>query len=185
MVNRQAKVIPHADLSGDDLALLRDLFDSEYFPDFGPWKPDAPYGYSPADLHTLVWDGSALLAHVGFQVRTIDVGGQEVSVAGTGGVLVDSSCRGAGLGREVMAHAAQAMHDHGGVDFGYLGCREQVVPFYESAGWNRIHATEHHVSRLDQHSVVVSMDTPILIYPVAKPTSQWPSGDVHLRGTPW
>lgn len=184
-MSRHVKVIQHADLSGDYLTLLRDLFDREYFADFGPWNPDAPYGYSPAGLHTLVCDGSTLLAHVGFQVRAINVGGQETTVAGTGGVLVDQSCRGVGLGREAMRHAQQAMRDHGGVDFGYLGCREHVVPFYESTGWDRIHATERHVSRVDQHSVVVAVDTPILIYPVGKQTSQWPLGDINLRETPW
>lgn len=184
-MSRHIRGIRHADLSGDDVTILRGFFDREYFDEFGPWNPDAPYGYSPAEVHTLICDGSALIAHVGFQVRVIDVGGNDVTVAGTGGVLVDESCREIGLGHEVMQRAQQAMRDIGGVEFGYLGCREQVVPFYESTGWRRVLAIEHHASRLDERSVVTSTDGPILIYPVRRQTTEWLTGDIDLRGTPW
>ncbi|WP_313815652.1 GNAT family N-acetyltransferase [Citricoccus sp.] len=184
-MSRHLRVIQHADLSEVDIRLLRDFFNRQYFADFGPWNLDAPYGYSPADMHTLICDGPALVAHVGFQVRLIGVGSIDVSVAGTGGVLVDESCRGTGLGREVMQDAQQAMRNDGRVQFGYLGCREQVVPFYESTGWHRIHATEHHASRIDHHRVVTSTGDPLLIYPVRKDVTEWPPGDINLRGTPW
>lgn len=184
-MSRHIRVIKHADLSGDDVAALRNLFDREYFVDFGPWNPDAPYGYSPADVHTFICDGAALIAHIGFQVRLIEVGGNDVTVAGTGGVLVDETCRGTGLGRQAMQRAQQAMRDDDVVEFGYLGCREQVVPFYENSGWRRVHATERHLSRLDQLSVITSTDEPILIYPVGKGATEWPIGDIDLRGTPW
>jgi aminoglycoside 2'-N-acetyltransferase I len=184
-VSRRFRVIQHADLSEDDIRILGGLFNRQYCADFGPWNPEAPYGYSPADMHTLVCDGPALIAHVGFQVRLIEVGGNDVTVAGTGGVLVDESCRGTGRGREAMQCAQQAMRDDGRVEFGYLGCREQVVPFYTSTGWHRIHAIEHHASRLDQRGVVTSTGAPILIYPVRKEVAEWPTGDIDLRGTPW
>jgi len=41
-----------------------------------------------------------------------------------------------------MSHAQQAMRDDDRVSFGYLGCREEVVPFYERTGWSRVNAVE-------------------------------------------
>ena len=179
------KVKLHKDLSRADLAALQELFDNEYMGDYGPWNPDAPYGYSPADFHVLEFRGTAVAAHVGFQRRVITVGGSDVLVAGTGGVLIDEQSRGTGLGNRAMRHAQQAMRDVARVDFGFLGCRQEVVPFYESAGWIQVHATERCLSRLDQTSVVVSDGGPNLVCSAMRDASEWPQGDIDLRGTPW
>lgn len=176
---------PHVDLTTTEFEALGTLFDGEYREEFGPWNPDAPYGYSPADTHILVFHGEALAAHVGFQRRRIAVGNSEAVVAGTGGVLVDQRSRGTGLGRRAMRHAQEVMRDDNGIDFGFLGCRSEVVPFYESAGWVQIHATERCWSRLDQTSIVESQGEPILICSAKRDVSEWPAGEIDLRGTPW
>ncbi|GAA1792141.1 hypothetical protein GCM10009712_43940 [Pseudarthrobacter sulfonivorans] len=175
----------HVDLAATEIDALQSLFDSEYLNGFGQWNPDAPYGYSPADTHVLAFRGDALVAHVGFQRRRIAVGTNDVMVAGTGGVLVDERERGTGLGRRVMRHAQKVMRDKPWVDFGFLGCRKEVVPFYESAGWVQVHATERCLSRTDQKSVVVSQGGPNLICSAQCDASEWPEGDIDLRGTPW
>ncbi|MFF3038137.1 GNAT family N-acetyltransferase [Arthrobacter citreus] len=179
------RVLRHGDLAATELGSLQSLFDSEYLNEFGPWNPDAPYGYSPADTHVLAFRGRALAAHVGFQRRLIAVGAGDVMVAGTGGVLVDERSRGTGLGRRMMRHAQKVMSGEAGVDFGFLGCRREVVPFYESAGWVQVWATERCLSRLDQKSVVVSKGGPNLICSAKSDASVWPKGDIDLRGTPW
>lgn len=175
----------HVELSAGELDALGVLFDREYLGDHGEWNPEAPYGYSPADHHVLAYQGPVLVAHVGFQRRVIQVGTHDVLVAGTGGVLVDQHARGTGLGGRTMRRAQQAMRDEAGVAFGVLGCREEVVPFYESSGWTRISATERSVSLADRTSVVVSEDGPILICSGARDAREWPRGDIDLRGTPW
>nr|WP_236818533.1 GNAT family N-acetyltransferase [Arthrobacter sp. FW306-2-2C-D06B] len=124
------------------------------------------------------------MGHVGFQRRLIDVGSIEVPVGGTGGVLVASRARGTGLGTLLMRRVREAMHT-AGVDFGYLGCREDVAPFYESCWWQRIRTRARCFSRLDGTTVIESTDTPILICSAAKPVASWPSGPIDLRGTPW
>jgi aminoglycoside 2'-N-acetyltransferase I len=184
-MNEVIRVRRHVDLTATELDALQSLFDSEYVNDFGPWNPDAPYGYSPADTHVLAFRGQALVAHVGFQCRRIAVGADEVTVSGTGGVLVDERSRGTGLGRRVMRHAQKVMRDETLVDFGFLGCRREIVPFYESAGWVQVYATERCLSRLDQKSVVVSQGGPNLICSAKRDASEWPEGDIDLRGTPW
>lgn len=179
------RVRRHVDLTSSELDALENLFDSEYRNEFGTWNPDAPYGYSPADTHVLAFRGQALTAHVGFQRRLISVGSQEILVAGTGGVLVDERYRGTGLGGRTVRHAQTVMREETGVDFGFLGCRREVVPFYESAGWVQIHAMEQCLSRLDQTSVIVSEGGPNLICSAKRHANQWPQGDIDLRGTPW
>lgn len=179
------RIVQHPDLSIDDLAALRALFDSEYLADYGSWNPDQPYGYSPADVHVMVFDQERVIAHVGFQVRTITVGGVAVVVAGTGGVLVDAVHRARGVGRRAMLAAHAAMRADPRIAFGYLGCRSEVVPFYESAGWQRIHVTERCTSRIDQTTVLTETAAPLLVHPVHAQAADWPPGDVDLRGTPW
>jgi GNAT superfamily N-acetyltransferase len=176
---------PHEDLSTMELAALEKLFDSEYLSGYGRWSPEAPYGYSPADFHMLAFQGAVLAAHVGFQRRVISVGTHDVLVAGTGGVLVDRRFRGTGLGRRTMREAQRAMREEADADFGYLGCRNEVVPFYESAGWVKVLATERCLSRTDQTSVIVSHGEPKLICSSIRQTGEWPDGDIDLRGTPW
>ena len=177
------RVVTHRALTGTQTWALRELFDREYFAEYGAWHPDQPYGYSPASVHTLAFVDSALVGHVGFQRRTIGVGQAEIAVAGTGGVLVDERARGTGLGRRLMRRAQQAMREDMQVSFGYLGCREEVVPFYESAGWRRIRAVERHASIRDPRETVVSSEGPILIFPTRD--VPWPLGDIDVRGTPW
>lgn len=176
-------VVPHAALTWKQTRDLGALFDDEYLAEHGSWNPDRPYGYSPADVHTLAYVDSVLVGHVGFQRRTITVGAGEVPVAGTGGVLVRARARGAGLGVRVMARAQQAMIADEFVRFGYLGCREEVVPFYERAGWQRIVATERHMSMRNPDEIVIADAGPILIFPTRD--LQWPPGDIDLHGTPW
>lgn len=184
-MSETVKVKHHGDLNGPELVSLQKLFDSEYISNYGPWNPDAPYGYSPADFHLLGFQGTELVAYVGFQRRVIAVGAHDVMVAGTGGVLVDKHSRGTGLGGRIMRHAQQVMRDEAQVEFGFLGCRQEVVPFYESAGWIQVHATERCLSRLDRTSVVVSEGEPHLIGSATRDASEWPHGEIDLRGTPW
>lgn len=212
------RAVLHNDLSRRELECLRDLFDGEYFREHGPWDPDAPYGYAPADVHVVVSSDGRLLGHVGFQLRSIAVDIRDVVVAGTGGVLVRKESRGIGLGAALMRRAQAAMRsfDVPGkprAEFGYLGCRPEVVPFYQATGWRRIDVVERHLSMGKKRvstgegnavekgpgsagkdpgeagtgpaSIVVSEGEPILICAASRDVCEWPAGPVDLRGKPW
>lgn len=84
---------------------------------------------------------------------------------------------------EYLAEHGSWNPDRPFVRFGYLGCREEVVPFYERAGWQRIEVTERHVSIRDPGEIVIADAGPILIFPTRD--LQWPPGDIDLHGTPW
>lgn len=86
--------------------------------------------------------------------------------AGVGSVLISADARGMRLGGELMGWAVQSMRDRGRVAFGYLGCREQVVPFYESCGWKRVRPRERSLGRTGE-SVVDEPGPPILVLPIA------------------
>src|SRR5699024_12305314 len=81
-------------------------------------------------------------------------------------VLISADARGMRLGGELMGWAEQSMRDRGHLAFGYLGCREQVVPYYASCGWHRIYACEKSIGR-DGESVVDGPGPPILLRPIA------------------
>ncbi|MCP3426958.1 GNAT family N-acetyltransferase [Rothia sp. AR01] len=179
------EIVDHGFLTRAHLSHLGRLFDAEYRHTHGAWTPHRPYGYSPADVHVLVYRDADLLGHAGFQQRTIAVGHRTVHVAGTGGVLITEAARGTGIGRILLLHTHRAMRETPRVEFGYLGCREGVVPFYESEGWHRIAAAERSLSRATGRQVYVPAGAPIMILPVTRGVAEWPRGVVDLRGTPW
>lgn len=183
MKRHSIEVIAHQELTEADLHGLRQLFDSEYLEEFGEWDPQQPYGYAPHDVHIMARNEGRVVGHVGWARREITVGTETLAIAGVGGVLISADARGTRLGSELMSWTAQSMRDRGPVAFGYLGCRQQVVPFYESCGWKRIRARERSVGR-DGEPVVQEPGLPILILPVA-PLEIWPDGDIDLRGRAW
>ena len=178
------EAVPHEALNSSDLAGLARLFDAEYLADFGPWDPAQPYGYAPHDVHVIARSGAGVVGHAGWGRREITVGGEHVVIAGAGGVLAEPVARGQRLGERLMTALAQSMADAGGIDFGYLGCREEVVPFYEACGWHRISAAERSIGR-DGAPVEDPPGQPLLILPIASPRAAWPTGLVDLRGRAW
>lgn len=84
-----------------------------------------------------------------------------------------------------MMHAARlSIFGIEGVEFGYLGCREEVVHFYRSCGWQRISAAERSVS-LDGRVVEDPPGQPLFVLPVHPSAGDWPEGTIDLRGRPW
>lgn len=176
--------IRHEDLTSEQTAALRSLFDAEYLADFGPWDPDLPYGYAPHDVHLVAMTGTVVAGHVGWGTREIEVGGHPVVVAGVGGVLISPRARGQYLGQRLMDTARQSMTRDPDVAFGYLGCREAVAPFYESCGWTRIHAAERWT---DRNGTIIDSPagSPLFIVPISQPVDAWPVGRIDLRGRAW
>lgn len=68
--------------------------------------------------------------------------------------------------------------------FGYLGCREEVVGFYERVGWHRI---DQKTREIDPESREWTLsEGPTLILPATAPLSAWPrAGTIDLRGMWW
>ncbi len=178
------EAVSHTATTAADIAGLRCLFDSEYVNEFGPWESAQPYGYAPHDVHLIARADGHIIGHVGWQRRRIRVGDTEVTIAGVGGVLVSPDARGADVGRRLMQRAAESLSEQRDIDFGFLGCREEVVPFYLSCGWSRVYAAERSVGR-DSVLMTHPPGPPLLIFPVRKAVVSWPAGMVDLRGRAW
>lgn len=92
--------------------------------------------------------------------------------------------RGAGVGSEVLSALQEAVRGYAPADFGFLGCREEVVPFYESCGHARIHSLVLDVSPRDAITLVRSHG-PTVICAGTRSVDDWPEGAIDLRGLPW
>lgn len=178
------EILPHRALLGEGTGELRGLFDVEYLADFGVWNPEQPYGYAPHDVHVIARICGDLAGHVGWARRRIAVGERTVEIAGVGGVLVAECARGMRVGEQLMSSTRRSMLDAGGVQFGFLGCREGVVPFYASCGWHRISAAERSVSRIGSETEDPPGHPP-LIMRMGSGIEEWPAGMIDLRGRAW
>lgn len=186
-INKQVEFVSvwDKDLTNKQLVGLKELFENEYAALYGDWHQKQPYGYSPAELHVLALKDGQVVGNVGMQRRQISVGKQEVTIAGTGGMLISPSFRKYGLGKKLLSILQEVNRTIAPVDYGYLGCREEIVPFYEACNYTRIHATERFVSDDDQITVIEHTGSPILICPSLKVISAWPAGTIDIRGTEW
>lgn len=178
------QVVAHDELTTSDLTELRRLFDAEYQAEFGEWDPDMPYGYAPHDVHVFAWRNGRVVGHVGWARRTVGVGGDEIEIAGVGGVLISDDVRGERVGSRLMGSVADSMKAAGSIAFGYLGCREEVVSFYISCGWTRISVGERSIDRSGR-PIEDPPGQPLLVLPVEDEIAAWPVGAVDLRGRPW
>lgn len=172
------------ELSAGDYADMAVLFDSEYAPEWGPWDAKRGYGYARGELHCLARAEGELIGYAASARRFVGVGDEEVVVAGVGGVLTGAASRGQGLGQELIRALQEAMRGLAPADFGLLGCREEVVPFYQSCGFSVIESAIKDVSPRDAMTVIVSRG-PTLICPGTRSFEEWPGGLVDLRGLPW
>lgn len=174
----------HGQLAPGSVGQLRALFDAGYLQDFGRWDPEQPYGYAPHGMHFIAYEDGTAIGHAGWAIRSIGVGGQDVVIAGVGGVLVARAARGRHLGERLLEAAATAMRDEASIHFGYLGCREEVAGFYRRCGWHRITAAERSIARDGTWSEDPA-GQPLLILPVHRRVSDWPAGMIDLRGRAW
>jgi aminoglycoside 2'-N-acetyltransferase I len=172
------------ELTPSDVADLAALLDREYAAAWGPWHPRTGYGYAPGELHALARRDGRLVGHAASARRVVAVGDREVLVAGIGGVLTAPEARGTGVGRAALRALQEAGRGRAPAEFGLLGCREEVVGFYESCGFRRTDQLVRDLSPADAMTVVESRG-PTLVCAGTRPVSEWPAGTIDLRGLPW
>lgn len=171
-------------LTPGDYGDMAALFDSEYGPTWGPWNARYGYGYARGELHALARAGGELVGYAATARRFIGVGDHELVVSGVGGVMTKQALRSQGIGRLVIGALQEAMRTDAPSDFGLLGCRPDVVPFYRSCGFELIDTICRDVRPGDGMTVVESAG-PTLVCAGTRPVGQWPAGTVDLRGLPW
>ena len=89
-----------------------------------------------------------------------------------------------GPGRRLMAEPQRVLTTDTPVDFGYPGCREEIVGYCERVGWHRIDQKTREIDPGSREWTV--SDGPTLILPATSPSSAWPrEGTIYLRGMWW
>ncbi|MEU3493350.1 GNAT family N-acetyltransferase [Kitasatospora cineracea] len=93
--------------------------------------------WRPKDRHFGVHRDGRLVAHSGFVVAPVEVGGRRFEVAGIGGVLVSPHWRGHGLARAVVGAALDAARADG-LEYAMLFCLPDRAPLYAHLGWTAL-----------------------------------------------
>lgn len=171
-------------ITDEELQDIEMLFNNEYTDKDDIWERESPYGFSPADMRVMAYENGKLVGHIGAEKRWVSVGEGIVKIAGIGGVLVDKEYRSFGIATQLMHQLIEVMQKSEYAHFGYLGCREEVVQFYRSCGFERIQRTET-VKKNFSNDYVTRSGFPILICSITKDASTFPAGNIHLHGTAW
>ena len=150
------------------------------------WGED-PFGvrdfqirWRPKELHFVVESAGRPVSHVGVLRHTVAVGRRRVTVGGVGGVITRPDVQGSGYASLALTRATDFMRDELDVEFGFLFCRDPLVPFYERHGWRLIKAPVT-VEQGDGPPLVMPINAMVLPFGARA----WPEGAVSLESLPW
>jgi GNAT superfamily N-acetyltransferase len=136
--------------------------------------------WRPKELHFVVEAAGRPVSHVGLLRHTVAVGGRAVLVGGIGGVITRGDAQGSGYASLALERAATFMRDELDVEFGFLFCRDPLVPFYERHGWHLL-AAPVTVSQAEDPPLVMPLNSMVLPFAGRR----WPQGPVSLESMPW
>jgi aminoglycoside 2'-N-acetyltransferase I len=120
-----------------------------------------------------------IVGHLGMLRRDIAVGGEPVTIAGVGSVMVRPKWRKRGVAQALLERAARHMREALRVDFGLLVCRDEVAQVYERAGWRIVAGP----TCFEQPTGRATYQRLTMMLPLGAAT--WPDGEIDLRGLPW
>ncbi len=136
--------------------------------------------WRPKELHFVVESAGRALSHVGILRHAVAVGGRHVTVGGVGGVITVGEAQGSGYASLALERATAFMRDELDVEFGFLFCRDPLVPFYERHGWHLI-AAPVTVEQGEDAPLVMPLNAMVLPFGGRR----WPQGPVNLESLPW
>jgi GNAT superfamily N-acetyltransferase len=177
-------LIDERDLSAEQDAAIRTLLVSAFSKESAEHFRTSSY-WGPRPTHRLWLEDQhhAIVAHLDLETRTIQVGDDEVLVAGIGEVATAPGLQGSGIGRRLMAELQRVLKTDVPVSFGILQCGDQVLGFYESTGWLRIDAPVRAIHPDSGQWETITNN--VLVTPGMLPIDAWPEGAVDLQGLLW
>ena len=170
------------DLTPEDDEAIRLLL-AEAFPDgrerfrWHSWAGTRP------DARVLLELDGRPIAHAALERRVIEVGSDDVVVAGIGAVAVHPAERRRGLGRALIDGLLETLLHDVPVPFGYLGCGPSAAGFLDAVGLTRLGVTSRY--RDPETGTWEVSDGPTFVLPAGSPIAAWPPGPIDLRGTSW
>jgi GNAT superfamily N-acetyltransferase len=135
--------------------------------------------WSEPDWMGLGFLNGKLVTQVCLPKREISVGGENVWVAGIGGMATHPDFQRKGYGLALLKAAEPFMRDELRVSFGLLICDGSVRPFYELARWH-FAADALYYEQDNQRRI---LNTCVMILPLMD--LNWLSGEIDLCGLPW
>ncbi|HNK63608.1 MAG TPA: GNAT family N-acetyltransferase [Anaerolineales bacterium] len=153
------------------------------FPDYEDFFSTHSYWGSTPEFRLIALENDTPVAHLEFGYRTITVNEMPFMIAGIGAVAIHPSHQGRKLGKVMFFHLREHLLQNTRVDFGFIGCHDEVVGFYKAAGFTRVHQS---VYNLNPDSLTwETFHGPTLILPIHRSLDQWKDGLIHLHGMPW
>lgn len=142
-------------------------------------EEETKFAWAEIDWRVLVFCDGELASTLAITLRAARVGGTVVRLAGIGNLMTLPPWRGRGLATRAMEEAARFMRESLQVEFGFLLCSADLVPYYRALGWRPLDAPVC----FDQPSGPQRWEQEALV--LASSNQTWPDGTVDLCGLPW
>jgi aminoglycoside 2'-N-acetyltransferase I len=150
------------------------------FPDeMDEGRKGSEFQWASAERLVLGYWSDILAVHLCIVERLCKVGGQDMALAGIGGLATHLEYRNRGLGSAAMKRAAALLREEMRADFGHLVCTKEVAPFYARLGWTVVPGP----TLVEQPTGQVRLSATAMVLPIRR--SDWPGGVTDLCGLPW
>jgi nodulation protein A len=168
-----------ADLSDDEHRALAALF-ARYYPKDASVFTGAHSWFSARPEGRLIGSHAGRpVAHLAFVRRMLRLESGRFQLVGDVGLVgVDPDFQGSGLGRELLATAADTLRALD-LPFGFLTCAPELVGFYTGGGWHRVGGAQTRMLGRDQRPETFT--GPAMVLPVRATFAEWPAGQTIIR----
>ncbi len=177
------KLIPEPELSPTLEADIQQMLIAS-FPDYVDFFSANSYWGTKPEFRLIAVENDHPIAHLEFGYRRISVGDMPVKIAGIGAVAIHPSHQGRKLGKTMFAQLRAYLLKNSSVDFGFIGCHEEVAGFYAASGFQRVDQSVYNLNPDSQ--TWETFHGPTLVMPIHKSMHEWQHGAlIHLHGMPW
>ena len=177
------QLIPEPELSPTLEADIQQMLIAS-FPDYTDFFSANSYWGTKPEFRLIALENKQPIAHLEFGYRQISVGDMPVNIAGIGAVAIHPQHQGKKLGKLMFAHLREYLLKHSKVDFGFIGCHEEVAGFYAASGFHRVDQSVYNLN--PDSEKWETFHGPTLVMPIHKSMQEWRHGElIHLHGMPW
>lgn len=177
------QLIPEPELSPTLEADIQQMLIAS-FPDYVDFFTANSYWGTKPEFRLIAIENDHPIAHLEFGYRQISVGDTPVQIAGIGAVAIHPSHQGRKLGKAMFAQLREYLLKNSSVDFGFIGCHEEVAGFYAASGFQRVDQSVYNLNPDSQ--TWETFHGPTLVMPIHKSMHEWQHGTlIHLHGMPW
>lgn len=166
---------PYPQLPAEQRARLEDIADAT----FGHIPLVMETHWAEPDIAYLGYLGDDLAVFHNVILRTVEIDGAHVRVAGLNNMITLEAHRGRGLASSLLRRTQPTWFVELRVDIGMLLCADPLVPFYERLAWKRVEVPVRYEQ--PDGSRVWSANCMVL----DAMGRALPRNQVHLRGLPW